>query len=65
MVAQLDKAMKKIAELKDQSEARENTILLSAPVESDETIKPVSSIASSTISYAHTDVSEKVSKSEI
>ena len=57
--------MKKNAELKDQSEARENTGLLSASEESDETIEPVSSIASPTVSHAHTDVSEEVSKSEI
>ena len=44
---------------------KENTILLSASEESDETIKPVSSIVSPTVSHAHTDVSEEVSKSEI
>ena len=53
----------KIAELKDQSEARENTGLLGVSEEGDETIEPVSNIASPTVSHAHSDVSEEVSKS--
>ena len=57
--------MNKIVELNDQSEARENTRLLSVSKESDETIEPVSSFVSLTVSHAHTNVIKEVSKSVI
>ena len=65
LAAQSDEAMNKIAELNDQSEARENTRLLSVSKESDETIEPVSSFVSLTVSHAHTNVIKEVSKSVI
>ena len=65
LAAQSDKAMKKIAELNDQSEARENTRLLSVSKESDETNEPVSSFVSPTVSHTHTNMIKEVSKSVI
>ena len=61
LTAQLDEAMQRIAAVRDQSETRKNTIPLSIAEESDENTVSVSSIASPTVSHAHTDVvSEEV-----
>lgn len=57
--AQLAEAIKRIAMLKDQSEARENR-LLSVSEENDENIELVSSFVSPTVSHTHIDVSEEV-----
>ena len=65
LAAQSDEAMNKIAELNNQSEARENTRPLSVSKESDETIEPVSSFVSPTVSHAHTNMIKEVSKSVI
>ena len=65
LTAQLAEAIKRIAILKDQSEARENR-LPSVSEENDENIELVSSFVLPTVSHTHTDVSKEViSKNKI